>query len=310
MLWGAGMARSAQMTRNPMGDKKYRRTDIPWDDYANDFDDSPAAGCITFMAFGPFLLGFTFVVMGAIDKELSALGLGLVFIAISVGLFVLAHRVNVSYLKWTLQARDEEAQEIHNEILAEWNGRRYFLYLRPFETTGRLNVRGAGRGPIVEFEGSPATVEFESLLTEALEFWGPLIGPGRPGEHFGAGRMSLEDSSWQEEVRRSVRYADTVFIVPGITRGSMWEFRYLFKTGYISHAVVIMLPQVFGFDFKSLWSDARSALARAGVKLPEYTATGAFIQIAKNGRPKRVLKMPELLTESSLRDTLRELLSP
>ncbi|HEX3532287.1 MAG TPA: hypothetical protein VH988_34940 [Thermoanaerobaculia bacterium] len=291
-----------------MKEKEDSNWDIPWDNYANEFDDSPAGCVISFPAFWLFLLGLAFVIMGSIYMEYSGLALGLTFIAVSIGLFVLKHRFDISYLKWTLQARNEEAEEIHNEILAEWNGRRYFLYLRPFETTGRLNVRGVGRGPIVEFEGLPKTIEFESLLTKALEFWGTLIGTGKPGEHLGAGRIPLADSSWQEEVRRLVRYADIVFIVPGRTRSSIWEFRYLFKTGYMRRAIVIMPPQVFGFDFKCLWSEARSALVRAGVKLPEYAPSGAFIQIAQNGRPKRVLKMPELLTESSLRDTLKELI--
>jgi hypothetical protein len=71
-----------------------------------------------------------------------------------------------------------------------------------------------------------------------------------------------------------------------------------------------MPPESMDFDFRNVWSEARSTLARSGIKLPEYSPTGAFILLARSGRPEQILKMPELLKEPSLRDTLRQLIGP
>jgi hypothetical protein len=285
-----------------------------WDKQAKFFAYSPIGCVLSFIILPLFALGMVFTLESIVHLEALGFVTGLIFLTFVGVLVGIKHKATVRYLKATQFARDEEAREIDEKLLTGWSGSTYFLYLRPFETTGKMNTivlgtiaRSSRAGP-ENLSVSIPGVEFEALLRAALESWGPLIGLGAPGEQLGAGRLPVEDSKWQAAVRRLVRNADTVFIIPGGTRGALWEFRHLLKRGYLRRTVVVMPPKALDLDMVSLWSEARTALAPAGVKLPEYSATGAFILFAKNGKPERISKMPAPLDESNLREALKELI--
>jgi hypothetical protein len=230
---------------------------------------------------------------------------GLTALGVSTGLLKVIQKVIVRDRKASQAERDAEAEQIVHEISAGGNWRKYFLYLRPFETTGQMNVIVS---QLTGGYGEKKAMDFETLLRKALEPWGPFIGLGTPGEHLGAGRAPVEDSRWQARVRRLIKNADTVFIIPGGTAGTLWEFRHLFKSDYLRRTVVVMPPKALDLDIGTLWSEAQSALTPTGVKLPEYSARGAFILLSNDGRPERTSRMPKSLNESELRDALRELI--
>ena len=257
------------------------------------------------------IFGVTFLIQGVSgDMHWSGILLGVACLALLRPLQVLDHRLAVQYLKWKQARRDALAEEIAR-------GHSYsapFLYLRPFDTTGRLRTFVDRADPAAllkygqELNNHRPTTDFERLLSNAVDPVGELIGLGRPGEHLGAGRLAVPDTEWQRRVRELAKRADCIFVLPGESLSTLWELRYLVQRELLSRTILIMLPEAHGFDAGEHWNRARAAILRKlRIRLPEYSPDGAFIMLDRKRRVERVAAIPRPLDESTIRAVLFDL---
>lgn len=164
----------------------------------------------------------------------------------------------------------------------------FLLYLRPFSTTGQLNSGNPeyATGPMTpRAYTQPKSVEFETRLATAVESFGPLIAFGKPGEHFGAGRIHATEDEWREDFMKLANRAWAIFVLPFNAPSTQWEIEWLISEGLIPKCIFVMPPQPTG-DFQAvskMWSEAREVLLNKGLPLPPYSADGALFRIGQKG---------------------------
>jgi hypothetical protein len=117
----------------------------------------------------------------------------------------------------------------------------FFLYLRPFASTGGVQVvrsisRRRRRGLVVRWN------DLEALLTRYLEPYGPLIGLGRPGEQVGAGRIPSDEESWQKLVATLAANARLLFLLPAADSGTRWEMDLVFSQPELLGKTIFIVP--------------------------------------------------------------------
>ena len=142
------------------------------------------------MAVGVMAILVSVVLVYALSGWTSGLIFTLGLIAL-VALRPSIRFVRRARFRWHQRARDESAAGI-----AASTNEGFFLYLRPFNSTGRLSIL---LSYVEHWYKSPASsrpqswteedqVDLETELARALEPFGNLVGLGKPGEHAGAGR--------------------------------------------------------------------------------------------------------------------------
>jgi hypothetical protein len=163
----------------------------------------------------------------------------------------------------------------------------FLLYLRPFRTTGQLNSGNPeyATGPMTPRACTqPKSVEFETRLATAVESFGPLIAFGKPGEHFGSGRIHATEEEWREDFKKLANRAWAIFVLPFNATSTQWEIDWLIHEGLIPKCIFVMPPRPIG-DFQAvskMWSEAREVLSNKGVPLPPYSGDGALFRIGQN----------------------------
>lgn len=100
----------------------------------------------------------------------------------------------------------------------EIRDRRFFVYLRSFETTGHLKPPFFFTLFVLQ---RLHTNELESFLALALAKDGPLVGLGLPGENVGAARIRVEDSEWKQDIQRLLTHATGVLLLPSAHEGAL-----------------------------------------------------------------------------------------
>jgi hypothetical protein len=164
----------------------------------------------------------------------------------------------------------------------------YYLFLRPFTSTGILGVSH----PL--FEVPPLTPEqlaesdhsedLESRLSDALTERGPLIALGKPGEHFGAGRIEVTDAVWQQEFAILAKSADRIFVVPSATPGCMWELNWLKRHRLLNRCLFLSPPASTNIEERtSEWASAADRLHAVGIELPGYDKRGKWFAVTETG---------------------------
>lgn len=108
--------------------------------------------------------------------------------------------------RWRFERRQSERDNFAASLID--NKRKdFFLYLRPFNSTGRLPItlqtttrydNTPGYSPKVHYEDNH--IDLETELARALEPWGQLVGLGSPGTAKGAGRIAVSDEEWRTRV--------------------------------------------------------------------------------------------------------------
>ena len=159
--------------------------------------------------------------------------------------------------------------------------RDFFLYLRPFNSTGRLPITLRTTRRYVHYPGSSPKlqcdrdeIDLETELTRALEPCGPLVALGRPGEDIGAGRIRTDDEEWQALLLDLASRANAIFIVPGTSAGTRWELDCLAKDEVLRRKTLLIIPP-YTVDpeegvFRSIGgprADALEALRVRGISL-------------------------------------------
>jgi hypothetical protein len=205
--------------------------------------------------------------------------------------------------------RDREASGILGQLRDGGTpSREFFLYLRAFETTGRL------RPPLFAFNFKTLGLmqwhrnELEHLLGRAMRRQGVLVALGRPGENLGAGRIVTSDERWKQDIALLVTAARGVLLIPSSHKGTAWEVDLLKNHAWLAKTVFLMPPQSRKFDWKARWSESRAALGELGSHLPEYEEMGLLFTMGTDGALKDAEPF-QLSSERLLRKSITRLLA-
>lgn len=207
------------------------------------------------------------------------------------------------------RTRDFHAQDLFSCMMEgddSFSPPAYVLYLRPFSTTGRLTVANPKRSWLPFLPGyfsRQDTLEFESLLSEALSPDLPLIALGSPGEHVGAARIPIADKDWREAFSRLVECATWIVMIPSHEGETRWEVAQLINGEYLAKVIFLMPPKLKldQINLPDYWSRLRDGLASLSVDMPEYNQAGLFFRLGREGSQTRARYVPRL-TAQRLRD--------
>lgn len=137
----------------------------------------------------------------------------------------------------------------------------YVLYLRPFSSTGRIQIllkrrQHKGRPPglraPVRYSYTCEWGDLETTIAEAIEPVAQLVALGRPGEQIGAGRVLTADSEWKKEFTRLARGADQILVVPSNHPGTKWELDRLLSKPDLLRKTLIVLPPDYSYRRQAL----------------------------------------------------------
>jgi len=132
----------------------------------------------------------------------------------------------------------------------------------------------------------------ESRLADYLNWMGPVVAIGRPGDrlaHLGAARLYVSDDSWQEVARRLMAAARLVVIRAGVGAGLKWEL-VCAREDLPPDKVVVWIHK----DFRGAAYTAFRELARDALKidLPEELGEG-FLRFDSNWQPTGVIPLTD-----------------
>lgn len=229
----------------------------------------------------------------------------LVFSFLSVVFFLLSLRLRHRVLVARQDRNDSAAQAVLNNVLSNKPaGPKFFVYLRSFETTGKLRPPFFFSVAVLQ---RLQTNELESFLALGLEKEGLLLGLGRPGENVGAARIKVADSDWQADIQQLISYAGGILLIPSAHEGTRWEIQHLKEQNLLSKTVFIMPPANRQFDWPLRWKQASESLRGLSIVLPEYQPRGLLFTIDSAGHLKDARMFP-LFYRRSLRKSVRHLL--
>jgi hypothetical protein len=204
------------------------------------------------------------------------------------------------------RGREQRAKQIATLLQAGKEVPPFSLYLRPFSTTAKLQVSNPdpntiGATPAALY--TPRTLELENRLAAALENFAPLVALGKPDLLLGAGKITVEDKDWQEQLKVLVAAAKVICVVPEYQEGTLWEIRYLKNTGYFDRTVFVMPHRVDvgkapRIDVARIWADTSYALIGSGVTLPPYSDEGLLFSLNRQGEISRSAKTSKWLIGS------------
>jgi hypothetical protein len=143
------------------------------------------------------------------------------------------------------RGRDRRAAALLEDM--KNGGIEFFLYLRPFASTGGVQIVRSitprrVRGGVVTGVLEVCWNDLEALLAKCLEPHGPLIGLGRPGEQIGAGRITSDEESWQKLVTALAANARLLFLLPALDSGTRWEMDLVFSQPGLLGKTIFIVP--------------------------------------------------------------------
>jgi hypothetical protein len=167
----------------------------------------------------------------------------------------------------------------------------FYLYLRAFETTGKLHVPLylRVRRKCIWVAQRLVTDDLESYASLAVGSIAPLIALGKPGEAIGAGRILTDDATWQGDIVTLMKRSTGILLVPSDRPGTVWEMETLRQQGLFSKVIFIMPPLTKGtYDTAERWNAARQAMAAHGLDAPEHQDRGMLFRVGPDGRVANV----------------------
>lgn len=213
--------------------------------------------------------------------------------ALAIGSY-LAHIIT----KPKQERRDELAQEILGKV-EKGSCDTFFLYLRPFSTTGQMSEKNAN---LFDFTPPP---ELEETLTNRLTEYGPVVCLGAQLEAYGATRVLTTEEQWQEKFLFLMEKATFIFMIPGYQEGITWEMGKLFEHEYLDKTAFIVpvgdlmktAPDgqiEMGESSKKHWQKTQVKWKEAfNLDLPKYSGEQVF-QITPDREVKHVCVLPQL----------------
>lgn len=212
-----------------------------------------------------FLAWACFLVLRAVGVELLPSAL----VATAVG--SLAGPISWLGRSWRQSERDEEASELLRAIEQDGACPNFSLYLRSFIVTGKMPTLYQEHGSTWYHDDQS---DLETLLAEAVEPIAPLVALGKPGEHFGAGRIQTTDADWRRLVELLASKSRWVFLIPSATEGVLWEVNWLRAHKLLPKTIFLVgdVKKATASASASLldWATVRKEFAAKGMELPGF----------------------------------------
>lgn len=147
----------------------------------------------------------------------------------------------------------------------------FILYLRTFDVTGKLTLRG---------------MDFEAAIAYNIAPYLPMIALGQPGEAIGAGRVLTTEQEWRDEVKRLASRASLVMVVPSHRDGTVWEIMELKRSNSFDKTIFTMPPDTDYGDgrYADEWGRAVEKLRSLGLELPSHLASGLLFKLSNDGQ--------------------------
>lgn len=178
----------------------------------------------------------------------------------------------------------------------------FSLYLRPFESTGKMTMKNPAAGHRVPSSTFTATHhELEQQLAIAFRKEAPLIALGQPGEYEGAARIPSTDEDWMDLVKLLMPAAMRLLVVPSHHKGTRDEVELIIANRFLNKTIFVMPPESDAAE----WAKTAEALKVLGVMLPPYDKAGAVFRLLN---PDFIAQIEPLhhLASKRLRKAIRE----
>ena len=204
-------------------------------------------------AIALFAFMLTSVILGALLEKLGQKGV----IAVPLVLFfIVLTPIARGFRYLSLNARD----------LLENDPRPPILYLHSFQDDETF------------FGGK------ESALCQVLGECGPVIAIGKPNERlpsFGAGRLYVDNTHWQDVIRHLLQHVRFVVLRFGLTEGLWWELDLVAKS-IPQEKILIFLPWDSYSQQQAIWSSVGigSKKSRETLFLKSYEAQYGMFRAA------------------------------
>jgi len=222
------------------------------------------------------------------------------------------------------ERRDQRAQAVLAYAKSGIRARAFCLYLRPFDSTGRLPVTNVAA---VGMDAISQDTDFEMILRKALarpdrlrsrrsgwSLWSTLdlVGLGYGEPMLGAGRAYSTDAEWREAFTALAEVAELIVVVPSAHPGTLFELSWLAERDMWAKTILVM-PEAVPPEQETIerrWNDARAAAGAAGIILPAYERKGLLFKIDATGAvlARRALRLCyQLFRVTKLRHDISEL---
>lgn len=194
------------------------------------------------------------------------------------------------------QLRDDRAREIL-ELAGADTPPDYSLYLRAFETTGRMPREASSSMNMPGFDArtdDDRLNDFETALAECVENGIPMVALGEPGEHIGAGRVSSTEDCWKDSISLLASSAAVIFLLPSTRPGTQWEIDFLRSNRLFKKTIfaapsrksrwTVLSRDREDYDWEGSWETLRRAMSEKAVEFPEYDKNGQLFSLGRDGR--------------------------
>lgn len=203
--------------------------------------------------------------------------------------------------------RDERARLTMEKLRSAKPVRDYFLYLRPFHVTGRMQAyddpalaKAKARQHETQFvgetpgsegteiplgsvrigigdDGSDDSVnpDLEEILERGVRSYGDLIALGTPGETIGSGRILTSNTNWMREVVQLGSRARALIVMPAANPGTRWELEWLKQERAYRDCLFLMPGLSGGFDGLEYWKRTAQELQPL-IQLPRFVGPPAL----------------------------------
>ena len=223
------------------------------------------------------------------DKLVSTMGGRFSTAALTLLLLVSSQQLWGRRIHLRQREYDNTAQRVLGDLCADPAAPvpDFYLYLRAFETTGKLHVPLylRVRRKCIWVAQRLVTDDVESFVSLSVGRGAPLIAFGRPGEAIGAGRIVTDEESWKKHILVLMRRAKGILLVPSDRPGTLWEMKALRQEGLLGKVVFIMPPLSKGeFDTQERWNSARAIMATHGLEAPEHQERGMLFAVGADGK--------------------------
>lgn len=167
--------------------------------------------------------------------------------------------------------------------------RKFFLYLRPFKSTGKLYSDTVKNMPFpLSFIKVPFTKnisDFEYNLRQALLRYGTVLGFGVPGEHIGVGRVESTEDKWRTEIQNLISKAEIIFCVPSSQDGIFWEIQQIIRSENILRKTIFFVPPSTSARFYTDFEILIKKLKDINISFPDipHKPTGFTLKCKSSG---------------------------
>lgn len=150
-----------------------------------------------------------------------------------------------SYLYFNKISAQKDRNEFAKNIIRSKGRARapdFALYLRPFYIDDNISISTGARS--MSFLFSDLIINFEDMLTQAVDPILPVVALGREARNFGPGQAPTTDEDWRAVALTLMQQARLIIAVPITEPSTIWELRQLVQGKFIDKTVFVVPPMI------------------------------------------------------------------